>query len=218
MGGRRRMVLRALTRSSSMAVCLCFTIVVSGCGEREEDGVASRVPIAVFGRVATADDLRGGPVGQTGLIVDRASVRRVRVASRRYVLWAFSGRQILGPNRLAGAAFPRFCLQLVEARGRRALATQCVAREQSGVPGVLMVALSGGAEGAPGFRPREAVIAGLVPRSVGVVGLIGLRAALGRVRVRDSGFLFGTRRVVAGLVFESAAGSVQTRVDACQLC
>ncbi len=211
-------MLKLLASLSAVAVLSCLAGWVSGCASSRETGEVGGLPIAVFDRGVTDRDLRGGPLGQAGLVVETSSVRRVGVANRRYVLWAFNARQTVGANPLAGAAFSRLCLQLVAAREHRVLATQCIAREQASTPGALLVALSGGAQGAPGFGPGEAVIAGLVPRSVESVGLVGERAARERVRVRDLGFVFETQRVVSGVLFASRTGSFEARVDACQLC
>jgi hypothetical protein len=118
------------------------------------------------------------------------------------------------------SGFPEYqvCIQVRDGSGAKILTTRCGTELQSANPGDLIVTMSGGAQGAPGFAPSEAFVAGLVPRGVERVAVRLQSAPQRDVAVRDSGFMFVTSNPIQAVVFQGAGTFDYQPLNACQHC
>jgi hypothetical protein len=200
-------------------IAVCFTLLGCGTDDRsrsatERDRPAS--PVARSDRDATeraalpvtTDSLRLQDV-----TVDRASAQQVVRFGNGWTVWTLRGEQT-GPAVLAeGSAV--VCLAIIEAS--TTIAARCAAETVLGDPARSMIVLSGGAAGAPGLGPGEALIAGAVPERS---SRVWLESEIGEIAVRlfDGVFVAKTRALVTelGVVRPGWRGSVA--IDACQTC
>jgi hypothetical protein len=197
-----------------------------GCGDGASDAATShptryRDELEVLRRGATARDVlppaaHGGTYD--GVDVDFESARHIGASTNRYRLWVSRGTTT-GASAWRSSFDPTLvCLHLFDGRGAGAgfgCAPQATAAND---PGRLMIVLSGGAQGAPGLRPREVVIAGVVPDDVREVWLEHRGERVADVPLSDNGFVQLTRTRVDGIGFLSASGPLRQRVNACQAC
>ncbi len=118
--------------------------------------------------------------------IDRKSALRVGPASSRFRLWLTRAERIGGGSWQDSFDPREVCLHLFDEhlvlRG-----FQCASVRDVGRPERLLMVLSGGAAGAPGLRPREVVIAGIVPSDVDEVR-VGAGSMTARVAAREGRF------------------------------
>lgn len=150
--------------------------------------------------------------------VDFVSARRVRVRTKRYAMWITRGTKSGGENWNAGFNPSVVCLHLFDARGTP-VAFQCASAGEALMLGRVFVLLSGGAEGAPGLRPHEVVMAGLAPVGARELRVVSSRGKGTPVGVQDGAFVLLTRRSVDGLEVRGSQGERDLLpLNACQEC
>lgn len=149
--------------------------------------------------------------------IDRASALRADSGHSRYRLWLTRGERIGGGHWKDSFDAREVCLHLFDER-LVLRGSQCAAMREADQPGRLLMVLSGGADGAPGLRPREVVVAGVALRGIDAVQ-VGAASRFVRARVKDSAFLVVTRIDVDAVEFRSGdALRGKVVVNACQRC
>lgn len=200
---------------------VCF----GGCGQAaptaNEPAPSSSIADRIFdGDRSSADRLPStayeADYGETA--VDLGSSRWIPIRARGYRMWVT--RALGNADAAWRSAFDReqICVHLF---GRRAkpVAFQCAPIRDADRPRRLLIVLSGGAEGAPGLRPREVVIAGIAPVGSSSASIVTTRGAEIGVAVKRQGFLRATRAPIAGLRVESANGMFyEIPLNGCQDC
>jgi hypothetical protein len=156
------------------------------------------------------------------LVLDRSEGRRLGTGvSRRLGLWLAPSRGVAEPADLVTTPeTPRVCLRVIPLSGpdRGGGGSSCVPTRQFVRQPRILVILTAGSRGVPGFAPHQVIIAGVVPDGVRDVRL-GLRDGGDLVqRVQSNAFVFETVRIVNRLSYRTREGLVRQRLVTCQMC
>lgn len=122
-----------------------------------------------------------------------------------------SGPAALGASEVA-------CLAVLD-RHEQILAEKCAAERALSEPGALMVVLSGGAKGAPGWMPREVLIAGTASASAGDVAILTEAGDSRDVANSDGVFAVTSRSIVEAVAFGFDTSEARVvPIKTCQSC
>jgi len=220
MGGVVRSVLFGLLLVLAAAAVVVVVGVIADDQDRDlNDRTVPRgetLPFAVFGRpFGLADHLPSGSKVENVLVDTTASRRLTRQSG--YVLWGAVGASTERADWSVGLDPTDVCLYV---RGRRGMliSVNCAPVAVASIPGGLSTIVSGGAAGAPGFRPREFVYAAVLPDGVSSAQLLFGGDVVQSIPIRDNGLLIATRRRVDTVRFETQMGLLERPINACQNC
>jgi len=150
-----------------------------------------------------------------GLIIDEANSRRADPGKGRFGVWIAPASL----HRPGSEVEQLICARAVTVAGSPLGfgGDGCVTEEAFAKTGTGSVG-SGGQDGAPGFAPHEAVIAGVVPDTITSVTLHLEGDKSIDQKVEGNYFLFDTVETVTGITYDGPSFSYTNRLDACQNC
>jgi len=204
-----------VTRIVAVFAIACALGVFGGCGEevggRQVRSGMDQSSVALLDRPSRARDMvpfaRNGP-GLEGIEVSWGSSRFAGVTPNGYLFWIAKGRRAM-----AGIDRSVVCLMLFSRVGTP-IAAKCDDLHGVDGAGAVTLVLGGGRSGAPGFRAREVLIVGVVPRSIRRV-----RFADNKVSTPLGVFAVSTRAHVDSLVLRDQGGRRHVQpIVGCQNC
>ena len=209
-----------------LALSLVWAVIcLNGCLAGERQGArTSREDVSAPAAVALLDQppLDGVTFParavdrRLGVEVDVRSARRAGVLRSGLSVWVLRGER-RAIRSLADVDGRVVCVYVLTLRGG-ALAARCAGGLEVATPGAVMIVLSGGRDGAPRFRPREVMVAGIAESST---RRAFFQADVGREPMGlNGGVFFGmTQSPVRAVSFVDGAGGWLVKpVDTCQAC
>lgn len=155
------------------------------------------------------------PGGSPLMSVTSTTSRRADPGTGRFGTWAVAATM----TSRAGTTTPSMCAYTQIASGPHAGGggENCLPDSAYASGGVGTVT-SGGATGAPGFAPHEAVIAGVVPDAIRTVTLAFADGTTSAQPVVNNYYFFDTTNTTRSITYTGTTGVTTYPLNACQLC